>query len=197
MEIVKISELKTLYEQTKDIVAIGKEHIEFNDYASIYDLELYTEVHCLSDAIQKDENEFATINVFEKAISFVFVVLVAYTNVAPEIKGDYDFVMQSGLWQYIVDHFKGTDTLRNLEILINKTLEQKIKSINSIEASVIKVKNKLFELAEKVNTQLGKFDLKELQKVGKSLIKDLNKNPETINRLKDVLLINKETNGVK
>ena len=193
---MKISEIKALYDQSKDIVAIAGEHIEFKAYAPIYDLKMYTEVYCLSDVIQKDDNGFSIIDFFEKKLAFVFVMLVSYTNIEPEIKGDYDFVMESGLWQLIIDHYKDTDILWELQALIDDTLEQKIKAENSIEASVIKVKNKLFEVADKIIEKLP--DEKGIKRILAEAKNQINKiKPEQLGRLQEVFEIQKATNGVK
>ena len=156
------------------------------------------------ELLREDDNGYFIVDHFSRQIALDLTLVQHYSNIELDIDdvtvdgkqiNIYDYIVENG----IVNEVKELMDCREYDFfidLLEESIQNKLDSENSIEASVVKVKNRIFELVDKANVQLDKFNLKELQKVGKSLIKDLNKNPEVIDRLKDVLLINKEVNGV-
>lgn len=154
--------------------------------------------------IVEDDNGYFIVDHFSRQIALDLTLVQYYSNIELDIDdvtvdGEqiniYDYIVENG----IVNEVKELMDCREYDFfidLLEESTQSRLDSENRIEANVVKIRNKIFELVDKANVQLDKFNLKELQKVGKSLIKDLNKNPEVIDRLKDVLLINKEVNGV-
>ena len=154
--------------------------------------------------IVEDDNGYFIVDHFSRQIALDLTLVQYYSNIELDIDdvtvdGEqiniYDYIVENG----IVNEVKELMDCREYDFfidLLEESIQSRLDSENRIEANVVKIRNKIFELVDKANVQLDKFNLKELQKVGKSLIKDLNKNPEVIDRLKDVLLINKEVNGV-
>lgn len=154
--------------------------------------------------IVEDDNGYFIVDHFSRQIALDLTLVQYYSNIELDIDdvtvdgkqiNIYDYIVENG----IVNEVKELMDCREYDFFINlleRSIQSRLDSENRIEANVVKIRNKIFELVDKANVQLDKFNLKELQKVGKSLIKDLNKNPEVIDRLKDVLLINKEVNGV-
>lgn len=154
--------------------------------------------------IVEDDNGYFIIDHFSRQIALDLTLVQYYSNIELDIDdvtvdgkqiNIYDYIVENG----IVNEVKELMDCREYDFfidLLEESTQSRLDSENRIEANVVKIRNKIFELVDKANVQLDKFNLKELQKVGKSLIKDLNKNPEVIDRLKDVLLINKEVNGV-
>jgi len=154
--------------------------------------------------IVEDDNGYFIVDHFSRQIALDLTLVQHYSNIELDIDevtvdgkqiNIYDYIVENG----IVNEVKELMDCREYDFfidLLEESIQSRLDSENRIEANVVKIRNKIFELVDKANVQLDKFNLKELQKVGKSLIKDLNKNPEVIDRLKDVLLINKEVNGV-
>lgn len=154
--------------------------------------------------IVEDDNGYFIVDHFSRQIALDLTLVQYYSNIELDIDdvtvdGEqiniYDYIVENG----IVNEVKELMDCREYDFfidLLEESTQSRLDSENRIEANVVKIRNKIFELVDKANVQLDKFNLKELQKVGKSLIKDLNKNPEVIDRLKDILLINKEVNGV-
>lgn len=154
--------------------------------------------------IVEDDNGYFIVDHFSRQIALDLTLVQYYSNIELDIDdvtvdgkqiNIYDYIVENG----IVNEVKELMDCREYDFfidLLEESTQSRLDSENRIEANVVKIRNKIFELVDKANVQLDKFNLKELQKVGKSLIKDLNKNPEVIDRLKDILLINKEVNGV-
>lgn len=211
-ETIKISEF--INENGEFNTKEFRDKVKIKKYISIYTKNLlingyHDEESSIDGIIDRcvtaNTDGFYILDPFSKKITIDLTLVKHYSNLELDIDNVmvdnikiniYDYIVSNG----IVDEIKEQMDCREYDLfidLVDEAIYNKLQSENSIEASVVKVKNRLFELADKVNVQLDKFNLKELQKVGKSLIKDLNKNPEVIDRLKDILLINKEVKGEK
>lgn len=211
MEFIKISEL--INENGEFNYAKFQDKLEVKKYLSIYTKQLLIEgfsdeedsiVGIVGRCIVEDDNGYFIVDHFSRQIALDLTLVQHYSNIELDIDevtvdgkqiNIYDYIVENG----IVNEVKELMDCREYDFfidLLEESIQSRLDSENRIEANVVKIRNKIFELVDKTNVQLDKFNLKELQKVGKSLIKDLNKNPEVIDRLKDVLLINKEVNGV-
>lgn len=211
MEIVKISTL--INENGEFNTAKFQDKLEVKKYLSIYTKKLLIEgLHDEEDNIDgivdrcviENDNGYFVVDYFRKQIVVDLTLIKHYSNLELDIDNVnvngkeidiYDYICENGIVNEVKEQINYYEYDKFMDLL-NETIQNKLNSENSIEANVIKVKNKLLELVDKVNVQLDKFNLKELQKVGKSLIKDLNKNPDAIERIATVLEINKKTNGV-
>ena len=212
MEFIKISEL--INENGEFNYAKFQDKLEVKKYLSIYTKQLLIEgfgdeedsiVGIVDRCVIENDNGYFVVDYFSKQIVVDLTLIKHYSNLELDVEtvnvngkevNIYDYICENGVVNEVKEQITYYEYDKFMDLL-DETIQNKLKSENSIEANVIKVKNKLFGLADKVNVQLDKFNLKELQKVGKSLIKDLNKNPEVIDRLKDILLINKEVKGEK
>ena len=212
MEFIKISEL--IDDNGEFNYAKFKDKLEVKKYLSIYTKQLLIEgfgdeedsiVGIVDRCVIENDNGYFVVDYFSKQIVVDLTLIKHYSNLELDVEtvnvngkevNIYDYICENGVVNEVKEQITYYEYDKFMDLL-DETIQNKLKSENSIEANVIKVKNKLFGLADKVNVQLDKFNLKELQKVGKSLIKDLNKNPEVIDRLKDILLINKEVKGEK
>lgn len=212
MEFIKISEL--INENGEFNYAKFQDKLEVKKYLSIYTKQLLIEgfgdeedsiVGIVDRCVIENDNGYFVVDYFSKQIVVDLTLIKHYSNLELDVEtvnvngkevNIYDYICENGVINEVKEQITYYEYDKFMDLL-DETIQNKLKSENSIEASVVKVKNKLFELVDKVNVQLDKFNLKELQKVGKSLIKDLNKNPEVIDRLKDILLINKEVKGEK
>lgn len=185
------------------------EELKVIKYLSIFTKQLLIEgaegiEGIVGRCIVEDDNGYFIVDHFSRQIALDLTLVQYYSNIELDIDdvtvdgkqiNIYDYIVENG----IVNEVKELMDCREYDFfidLLEESIQSRLDSENRIEANVVKIRNKIFELVDKANVQLDKFNLKELQKVGKSLIKDLNKNPEVIDRLKDVLLINKEINGV-
>lgn len=212
MEFIKISEL--INENGEFDYAQFKDKLEVKKYLSIYTKQLLIEgfsdeednIDGIVDrCVIENDNGYFVVDYFRKQIVVDLTLIKHYSNLELDIDNVnvngkeidiYDYICENGIINEVKEQINYYEYDKFMDLL-NETIQNKLNSENSIEANVIKVKNKLFELVDKVNAQLDKFNLKELQKVGKSLIKDLNKNPDAIERIATVLEINKKTNGVE
>lgn len=212
MEFIKISEL--INENGEFNYAKFQDKLEVKKYLSIYTKQLLIEgfgdeedsiVGIVDRCVIENDNGYFVVDYFSKQIVVDLTLIKHYSNLELDVEtvnvngkevNIYDYICENGVINEVKEQITYYEYDKFMDLL-DETIQNKLDSENSIEASVVKVKNRLFELADKVNVQLDKFNLKELQKVGKSLIKDLNKNPEVIDRLKDILLINKEVKGEK
>lgn len=212
MEFIKISEL--INENGEFNYAKFKDKLEVKKYLSIYTKQLLIEgfgdeedsiVGIVDRCVIENDNGYFVVDYFSKQIVVDLTLIKHYSNLELDIDNVnvngkeidiYDYICENGIVNEVKEQINYYEYDKFMDLL-NETIQNRLNSENSIEANVIKVKNKLFELVDKVNVQLDKFNLKELQKVGKSLIKDLNKNPDAIERIATVLEINKKTNGVE
>lgn len=212
MEFIKISEL--INENGEFNYAKFKDKLEIKKYLSIYTKQLLIEgfgdeedsiVGIVDRCVIENDNGYFVVDYFRKQIVVDLTLIKHYSNLELDIDNVnvngkeidiYDYICENGVVNEVKEQINYYEYDKFMDLL-NETIQNRLNSENSIEANVIKVKNKLFELVDKVNVQLDKFNLKELQKVGKSLIKDLNKNPDAIERIATVLEINKKTNGVE
>lgn len=212
MEFIKISEL--INENGEFNYAKFKDKLEVKKYLSIYTKQLLIEgfgdeedsiVGIVDRCVIENDNGYFVVDYFSKQIVVDLTLIKHYSNLELDIDNVnvngkeidiYDYICENGIVNEVKEQINYYEYDKFMDLL-DETIQNRLNSENSIEANVIKVKNKLFELVDKVNVQLDKFNLKELQKVGKSLIKDLNKNPDAIERIATVLEINKKTNGVE
>ncbi len=207
MEFIKISEL--INENGEFNYAKFQDKLEVKKYLSIYTKQLLIEgfgdeedsiVGIVDRCVIENDNGYFVVDYFSKQIVVDLTLIKHYSNLELDVEtvnvngkevNIYDYICENGVINEVKEQITYYEYDKFMDLL-DETIQNKLDSENSIEASVVKVKNRLFELADKVNVQLDKFNLKELQKVGKSLIKDLNKNPETFDRLKDVFEIKKQ-----
>lgn len=115
------------------------------------------------------KNNFATVNYFNKEISTTLNILNYYTDIEIDdldiSDTIYDYIITSGLWYYIKSQIS-VDEFESIINYINKSIEEKLKEYNSLE-NIININ--LMKLIDKIPNN------KELAKLSKSLIKDLNK----------------------
>jgi len=194
---MKISEIKALIENGTEIHEIFNEQIKVITYVPIYERQSAIQI-CAEACIEYDNNGYATIDATEKELNYVITVVTLFTDIEPEIKGDYDSIMESGLWRllYIKLNEDSNMILYDMSDILDSTLENKINSVNSIEATVKNVGNKILGLVSTASDKMGSFDIPSLQKMFKSMIKDVKKSPELVENLKNIFDTKSMIDGV-
>lgn len=114
-----------------------------------------------------DENGIVSCSYFLKKLATDINILSFYTDLEfnENTEEDYDFLVQSGLFDDILDHIADGE-LDFIDEMINKEIEQKIMIGNSLGNVVA---SKLEKLIDKIPTD------KQLKSLSKTLIKDVNK----------------------
>lgn len=140
----------------------------------------------------ENKNDFIKINHFYKEIALVISVIKWYTDIEFDVDEQdwkiYDYLIKNDIW----DHIKSQIPEKEYTSIINyldKALEQELMINNSVPGVLSKA---LYKLISKAPT------VEEMKKIGKSLIKDINKlnwnNIPTIKKLYD--FVNSENKAI-
>lgn len=178
---------KEYYMKRKEFTTIRIDGEDFNIKSSLslseITLLVQETMRVYAEGLVNAEGKFDTDNIIGldgNPISADFAFNVVLTSlVSQELSQiDYDILYSHRAYEVILEEVVGAKEAKQYVI-------DAIKRINSLENVLMK---SVTTLAEKLP------DAKDLQKLSKSLIKDLTnpKNADAINKLKDVLVLNKE-----
>lgn len=125
-------------------------------------------LNVLENCMDVDENGMVVCDYFLRKLVRDINIIKQYSNI--ELSDDnyiseYDFIVENELWDYILDRINDSE-LCFIDEMIDCELEQRIKTYNSLEKIV---SNKLQQIIDKLPSP------KDLQKLSKSLVKDVNK----------------------
>jgi hypothetical protein len=217
MEFIKISEL--INENGEFNYAKFQDKLEVKKYLSIYtkniliqgihdfqteDSEL-VEINGIVDrCVTADANGFYTVDLFSKKITIDLTLVKHYSNLELDIDNVnvdgieidiYDYIVSNG----IVDEVKEQMDYKEYDLfidLVDETIYNKLQSENSVEASVVKVKNVLSNFADKIIEKLP--DEKGIKRILADAKNQINKiKPEQLNHLKEVFDLKQSIDGVK
>jgi len=152
--------------------------IEIKHYIPFSHKQLLCE-KVIDASILIDENNIVSCSYFLKKLATDINILSFYTDLEfnENTEEDYDFLIQSGLFDNILDCIADSD-LDFIDEMINKEIEQKIKIGNSIESVLAK---NLQELIKKIPSE------KSIQKIIKDIPKSINKiSPQNLDIIKNI-----------
>ena len=125
-------------------------------------------LNVLENCMDVDENGMLVCNYFTRKLVKDINIVKQYSDIElsdSDYISEYDFLVQNEIFEYILDRINDSE-LCFIDEMIDCELEQRIKTYNSLEKIV---SNKLQQIIDKLPSP------KDLQKLSKSLVKDVNK----------------------
>jgi hypothetical protein len=194
----KLEVKKYLSIYTKNVLIQGVHDFQTEDNESV-------DVDGIVDrCVTANADGFYTIDPFSKEITVDLTLVKHYSNLELDIDNVnvngteidiYDYIVSNG----VVNEIKEQMDCREYDLfidLLDEAIYNKLQSENSIEASVVKAKNKLFELADKIVEKLP--DEKGIKRILTEAKNQINKiKPEQLNHLKEVFDLKQSIDGVK
>ena len=211
MEFIKISEL--INENGEFDYAQFKDKLEVKKYLSIYTKQLLIEgfsdeedsiVGIVDRCVIENDNGYFVVDYFSKQIVVDLTLIKHYSNLELDVEtvnvngkevNIYDYICENGVINEVKEQITYYEYDKFMDLL-DETIQNKLQSENSIEASAVKVKNKLFELADKIVEKLP--DEKGIKRILADAKNQINKiKPEQLNHLKEVFDLKQSIDGVK
>lgn len=210
-ETIKISEF--INENGEFNTKEFRDKVKIKKYISIYTKNLlingyHDEESSIDGIIDRcvtaNTDGFYILDPFSKKITIDLTLVKHYSNLELDIDNVmvdnikiniYDYIVSNG----IVDEIKEQMDCREYDLfidLVDEVIYNKLQSENSIEASVIKVKNVLINFTDKIIEKLP--DEKGIKRILADAKNQINKiKPEQLNHLKEVFDLKQSIDGVK
>lgn len=161
---MRVKELKKELENKKDITDI----LEIKRYIPFVEKQLLCQT-VIDKCMNINDKGLVACDYFMKKISLDINILSSYTNLIfdEEILDDYDYLVRSRVLNIIFANID-PDELKFIDTMISKEIQQRLEIENGLSNVVATALNRFVDVVDK-NT-----NPKELRKLSKSLVKDLN-----------------------
>lgn len=160
-----VKELKKELENKKDITDI----LEIKRYLPFVEKQLLCQT-VIDKCININDKGLVTCDYFMKQISLDISILSSYTNLTfneESLLDDYDYLVKDKVWNIILANID-PDEIEFINTMINKEIQQRLEIENGLSNVVATALNRFVDVVDK-NT-----NPKELKKLSKSILKDLN-----------------------
>ncbi len=173
-----IKELKKELKNKKNIVEV----LEIKRYLPFVEKQLLCQT-VIDKCMDTDEKGLVTCDYFMKQISLDINILTSYTNLTfneESLLDDYDYLVKDKVWNIILANIDPGE-IEFINTMINKEIQQRLEIENGLSNVVATALNRFVDVVDK-NT-----NPKELRKLSKSILKDLNNlNLDNLPQIKEV-----------
>lgn len=142
----------------------------------------------------QDDDGYFVVNSFNKEIAYSMAILKHYTNLEIDIDSVeinekevniYDYLRSNYVFEYVKSRIPNEE-ISLFNKLLKESIQNKLNSENSVEANVIRIRNRVFELGDKIIDKLP--DEKGIKRIINEVKNAVNKiKPEQLDNLKNII----------